>query len=34
MEEFIYDEAKYIKRQDLKEYVELMLKYVFMPGYV
>lgn len=34
MEEFIYDEAKYIKRQDLKEYVELMLKYDFMPEYI
>lgn len=34
MEEFFYDETKYIKRQDLKEYVELMLSYDFMPEYI
>lgn len=31
MEEFIYDETKYIKRQDLKDFVELMHKCDFMP---
>lgn len=34
MEEYFYEETKYIKRQDLKEYVELMLKYDFMPEYI
>ena len=34
MEEFVYDETKYIKPEDLKEYIELMLKYDFMPEYI
>lgn len=31
MEEFIYDETKYIKRQDLKDFEDLMFQYEFMP---
>lgn len=31
MQEFIYEESNYIKRQDLNDFVELMLKYDFMP---
>lgn len=31
MEEFLYQESKYIKRQDLKDYTDLLLNYEFMP---
>ena len=31
MQEFIYEETNYIKRQDLKEFTDLMMKYDFMP---
>lgn len=31
MQEFIYDETKYIKRQDLKDFNDLMLQHEFAP---
>ena len=34
MEDFIYQESDYIKRQDLKEYHDLMLEYDFQPDLI
>ncbi|WP_417266373.1 hypothetical protein [Brumimicrobium sp.] len=31
MEEYIYDETKYIKRQDLNDFIDQMSKYDFAP---